>query len=822
MNTVASLNTSFDHYIRHGWSLVPIPPGTKGPRQQGWNRKENALPLGSHLPEGYGVGLSHAYSGTMSLDIDHWDNAVALLADQGIDLPALYNSLDAVTIESGVKGHGKLLYQMPFGMVLPSKKIQVDGVVAFELRCSTNNGLTVQDVLPPSIHPETLRPYQWGGKGQWQRLPTCPIEILTYWDNLVQSDNVRNIRLVGHANTSWDEIRSALASISPDCAREQWIQIGMALHNAGTTLGDPDAGCAIWDEWSAGSIVKYKGPRDIEACWRSFHANDGITIGTLFHYARLSGWTRAMADASVLFSAVEPTPPKLIAAHRRPPPPDVDLSLWPDVLVARANEISQARGCDPLVPLMAGLAAVCGAADSRIRLELMYEFEVPPILWVMTIGNPADKKTPGSAPMFKPLEMLQIEDADRYKAELKIWEGMEARHAAAKKDWLVKAANPLEDIGNDVVAMVPDLPPQPQPLSILVADISSQMLVRKSANNKRGLLCALDEMAGWVNKVSDPRSGDDRSTWTRGYEGGMYQYDRVSAGSITVEQFALSMYGNMQPKVLQKVTSQLEIDGLLQRFIPVCLRDHFVRKGEPVAAWMSCASAYEQLIRRTFALPSRKYTLSDGAFRAYRAFQDWYYALRKDEILIQSTDAYLTALGKIEGTCGRLALVFHLIDNPYEGEVSEATMRQAIRVCQEYIVPSFRYVHNTWLNDDSFEQWIQDHIIYHSGEVEKLSLSEIRRSAKQQIKKMNMRPDAADSEIRTCMDWLQVNNWVSLIEETRRGATWQINPMIASTYASERQAIIEARQRTRDKFIAGAAYKGTLRPETSRKVPYSR
>lgn len=50
-------------YIRHGWSLVPIPPGTKGPAHKGWNLKENALTLDMTLPPGYGIGLAHAYSG---------------------------------------------------------------------------------------------------------------------------------------------------------------------------------------------------------------------------------------------------------------------------------------------------------------------------------------------------------------------------------------------------------------------------------------------------------------------------------------------------------------------------------------------------------------------------------------------------------------------------------------------------------------------------------------------------------------------------------------------------------------------------------------
>ena len=52
---------SVDAYIRHGWSLVPIPPGTKGPTTAGWNRRDTALRSQSDLPPNWGIGIAHAY-----------------------------------------------------------------------------------------------------------------------------------------------------------------------------------------------------------------------------------------------------------------------------------------------------------------------------------------------------------------------------------------------------------------------------------------------------------------------------------------------------------------------------------------------------------------------------------------------------------------------------------------------------------------------------------------------------------------------------------------------------------------------------------------
>ena len=63
----------FAQYLQHGWKLVPIPPGSKGPNTTGWNLPENTLKSADDLPAGYGVGLLHSLSGTMAFDIDDGD-----------------------------------------------------------------------------------------------------------------------------------------------------------------------------------------------------------------------------------------------------------------------------------------------------------------------------------------------------------------------------------------------------------------------------------------------------------------------------------------------------------------------------------------------------------------------------------------------------------------------------------------------------------------------------------------------------------------------------------------------------------------------------
>jgi hypothetical protein len=801
-NQVLGLPASFDAYIRHGWSLVPMPSGTKGPTAAGWNRKENCLRDSTHLPPGHNVGLAHAYSGTMALDIDDWDTSVDELARHGISLQQLYDAHDAVTIISGNPGHGKLLYAMPFGLALPSKKITTpfNGVkkVTYELRCATTNDLTVQDVLPPSIHPNG-RPYQWGGKGRWEQLPIIPQALLDLWQSMLAADAERNIKVAGSVDASWDDIRSALAAISPDVSREEWVQVGMALHHAGHHTEQLDQALQLFDEWSSYSQTKYKGQQDVLTQWRSFKPDNGITLGTLFHTASGYGWKRPVPDASTLFKNITPENPRTVKDHLRPSIPTLDMSLFPSVLATRAEQVGVMAGCDPLVALFAGLGAACGAIDARTRLELLPGFKVPPILWMMTIGAPGDKKSPGSKPMVTELRAMEQEDRPRFAQEMLGWEGQEAAYASAKKAFLEQAANPETMMSNTLLPSVPVLPPQPNPLRLVVGDITSQKLVHHCVARPEGSLCFLDEMGSWVKKLTDKTSGEDRSCWVVAYEGDTYTMDRVGTGTLYCDNMAISIYGNIQPKVLRDSLVHLTNDGLLQRFIPVILDPDMTRKPQSIPAFLNNEQQWGMQLRQLRALPANTYRLSFESTVIFDQFQDWYNEARRDERLIGSNDTYMTAFSKLEGLCGRVALVMHLMNHPFSLEVPAATMHKAVEFIKSYVVPVYRYTLGEvgGFDDESIDRWVMEHIIQISGESSSITLREIKRSARRQIE--GMRNDHAEAALRDAMALLEQKGWLTVLEENRKSIVWAIHPQLSDIDKHYRTEVVKAKQRIYDR-----------------------
>ena len=86
------------------------------------------------------------------------------------------------------------------------------------------------------------------------------------------------------ANSNTADIEAALSFISPDIGREEWIRLGMALHDE---LGS--SGFDLWDGWSQCSD-KYD-PKGIRADWKSFRTKpNGVTIATLFKLAKEGGY----------------------------------------------------------------------------------------------------------------------------------------------------------------------------------------------------------------------------------------------------------------------------------------------------------------------------------------------------------------------------------------------------------------------------------------------------------------------------------------------------------------------------------------------------
>ena len=95
----------------------------------------------------------------------------------------------------------------------------------------------------------------------------------------------------------WAEVERALARIPANCSMDEWVRVGMALHQASN--GSPQ-GLDIWDKWSRTSKGvgpgngEYAGRDKLEYSWSNWKPDGGVTLGTLFDLALRHGYKRGM------------------------------------------------------------------------------------------------------------------------------------------------------------------------------------------------------------------------------------------------------------------------------------------------------------------------------------------------------------------------------------------------------------------------------------------------------------------------------------------------------------------------------------------------
>lgn len=205
-----------DRYLNLGWALVGIPAGSKAPTTFGWQQRSAERSYWEANPS-HNVGLLHSLSGTVALDIDDVDGTRLIFDGLNIDLDAILETAPRIV---GRPDRGKVLFAAPVqGPPLTTRKISWPvpnnprrTAVVFELRAGS-----VQDVLPPSIHPDTGQPYKWAGPDIANGLPPIPAQLLTIW-------------------REWDRFRPQIADLCPHASKREFTPPPKARRSEGQSV----------------------------------------------------------------------------------------------------------------------------------------------------------------------------------------------------------------------------------------------------------------------------------------------------------------------------------------------------------------------------------------------------------------------------------------------------------------------------------------------------------------------------------------------------------------------------------------------------------
>ena len=266
--------------VRHGYRIVPLPPGSKGPRMKGWPQAsltvEDVRRMAANGSAQAGVGVIAA--STPAIDVDILDADVAQQMSDAID--AIFAGQSLMT-RTGMAPK----FLVPFRSDTPFRKmvsaIYTDGKNEHKVEILGDG----QQWVAYHIHPDTGKPYRWFdglgddgvrtvsreslpslsrgdaqlvidaferiaservSAGAWvlsSRKTDTDADLSTRQDDpfLSHADPVRDL---SRAGVEW------LVHKADHSDYATWIDVGMRLHHQ--YAGDEE-GFDIWDAWSANS-----------------------------------------------------------------------------------------------------------------------------------------------------------------------------------------------------------------------------------------------------------------------------------------------------------------------------------------------------------------------------------------------------------------------------------------------------------------------------------------------------------------------------------------------------------------------------------------
>lgn len=328
----------------------------------------------------------------------------------------------------------------------------------------------------------------------------------------------------------------------------------------------------------------------------------------------------------------------------------------PEPLATFVKETARGIGCDESMVALPLLAAVAGAIGNARVIEKLSGWQEPSVLWTAVVAESGSGKTPGFKSAMKFVAAEQKVAHEAYRVALADFDAAEMEHDAAYSDW-------KREKGRGGPA--PNRPVKPAARRLVVSDTTMEALISILADNPRGVLVAVDELAGLVASFdaykSGGRGGADRPKWLSMHGAGSVENDRKSSGYIHVDSAAVSVTGGIQPGMLARTMTPDNVDsGLLARLLaamPPRRRKQW--QTEPVS--FGTIEATKSLFASLYAMPmpADGPKVLDMVPDALEVFRRQFWEQNADDVFV-SSGALAAMLSKAEAAVLRLALIVHV------------------------------------------------------------------------------------------------------------------------------------------------------------------
>ena len=255
----------------------------------------------------------------------------------------------------------------------------------------------------------------------------------------------------------------------------------------------------------------------------------------------------------------------------------LDPSFLPESISSFALDISERMQCPIDFPAIASIIVLGVVIGKKIGIcpKRNDSWLVVPNLWGYIVGRPSLMKTPS---VKEALNILySVESSKKEEFEEKLSEFKEQSEVLKIKQTLAKEKIKT-DLKKTATAdetdrkILSEKIEEPKRRRFIVNDATVEKLGEILADNPNGVLLFRDELNGFFKSLTKEGKEMDRAFYLEAWDGtGKFTYDRIIRGTIEIESICVSIFGTIQPSVLQKIVKESQSfsasdDGLLQRF----------------------------------------------------------------------------------------------------------------------------------------------------------------------------------------------------------------------------------------------------------------
>lgn len=390
--------------------------------------------------------------------------------------------------------------------------------------------------------------------------------------------------------------------------------------------------------------------------------------------------------------------------------------LLPATLADFVLDEADRMPCSPdyiAAALIVCLGSVIGARCG-IKPKRRDDWIVTPNLFGGIVGDPSSKKSPALGTVTKFLDRLEAKEADKLVEANKIFTAetaaFEAHQSAVKASMKTAAKGKGDDL--KMSAAISDLqdlqaPEAPHERRFKSNDSTVEKLGDLLVHNPQGMLVYRDELIGLLASWEKEGKEGDKAFYLEGWNGtASFNIDRIGRGSLHIKNLCISVFGGIQPELLERylsgITNSLDNDGRIQRFQVLVYpnavawewRDRYPVKGarEAVRDLFDRLASFDPL--QDGAAPSDDFVkLPHFCFddTAQDIFVEWCTELYTVHIAHEQSPLMQQHFGKFEKLFCSIALILHLA----EGAIGPVTAHSALRAAAwcEYLTGHARRVY---------------------------------------------------------------------------------------------------------------------------------